>query len=250
MRVIYAPKPCEQCGAPFEKPWTTSARAWILRRFCSVACKNIWLTTQPGPNVGRTFPDAVKHFLPCRICGGPTRYRGTTKTSKAKRDMLRCDQPECVEQSKRLKNERIAKRARAMYRCGARQRLIGNWSRTPRVSTEEVLLTPWFTSLGWVTQHSVPTGVHTNKLPRQFKLDFALPALKLYVEIDGTIHRHADRRERDARRDRMLSGLGWRGLRIDAKTVREDRAQVQESVHQWMLDASTTSGNHCRKEIP
>ncbi len=50
--------------------------------------------------------------------------------------------------------------------------------------------------------------------------DFAAPALKLIVEVDGGWHRGRERL--DARRDRVLAKAGWRVLRLRAKLVLGD----------------------------
>jgi very-short-patch-repair endonuclease len=90
------------------------------------------------------------------------------------------------------------------------------------------------TELGFSPQYKVLTGVHTNKLPRMFRLDFAIPERKLYVEIDGSTHRL--RKERDARRDAMLSDLGWLGLRIPSSQVENDIEVVKVRISLWLSD--------------
>lgn len=53
----------------------------------------------------------------------------------------------------------------------------------------------------------------------RFIVDFAAPAARLVLEIDGGYHR--DRQRADARRDRELARLGWRVLRLPAELVRD-----------------------------
>ncbi|MBE7484127.1 MAG: DUF559 domain-containing protein [Polyangiaceae bacterium] len=50
-----------------------------------------------------------------------------------------------------------------------------------------------------------------------FIADFAVPARRLVIEVDGGSH--AGRAAADARRDRGLARLGWRVLRLDAELV-------------------------------
>ncbi|MBI3202446.1 MAG: DUF559 domain-containing protein [Myxococcales bacterium] len=50
-----------------------------------------------------------------------------------------------------------------------------------------------------------------------FVADFAVPAAKLVIEVDGASH--TQRGARDARRDRKLARLGWRVLRLEAELV-------------------------------
>lgn len=223
-------KPCEVCGAVFEKPASIGLSAWARRRFCSMGCK---VDSQRGKapwNKGQKRPSTKpKQMLPCRICGQPTTYHGTRRCHLY--GMVHCGNPACAEESKRIKNDRISARHTNDYATGKREKVRHTWKGVQRVSPEEIALTPWLTDLGWEPQYHVNTGVHTNTLPRQFILDFALPDQKLYVEIDGSIHRL--RKERDARRDAMLFERGWRGLRISARRVRESPDDVTFDIALW-----------------
>ena len=51
----------------------------------------------------------------------------------------------------------------------------------------------------------------------RYIVDFAAPAARLVVEVDGGYH--ARRLRADARRDRALGKLGWRVLRLPAELV-------------------------------
>jgi very-short-patch-repair endonuclease len=51
----------------------------------------------------------------------------------------------------------------------------------------------------------------------RFIADFAAPAARLIVEVDGGYHQQ--RARADARRDRELTRLGWRVLRVPAELV-------------------------------
>jgi very-short-patch-repair endonuclease len=54
----------------------------------------------------------------------------------------------------------------------------------------------------------------------RFIVDFAAPAVRLVVEVDGGYH--AGRVRADARRDRELQRLGWRAVRLAAELVERD----------------------------
>lgn len=56
----------------------------------------------------------------------------------------------------------------------------------------------------------------------RFVADFAAPALRLVVEVDGGWHRGRERQ--DAARDRVLAGIGWSVLRLRAEWVVADVA--------------------------
>jgi very-short-patch-repair endonuclease len=66
----------------------------------------------------------------------------------------------------------------------------------------------------------------------EFVADFAVPAARLVIEVDGGSH--AMRAAADARRDKKLARLGWRVLRLDADLVlgapAEAVARVREAL--------------------
>lgn len=51
-------------------------------------------------------------------------------------------------------------------------------------------------------------------------VDFAIRALKLAIEIDGSIHELEHVKQNDAARDQRLAAEGWRILRIDTETAK------------------------------
>jgi very-short-patch-repair endonuclease len=63
-------------------------------------------------------------------------------------------------------------------------------------------------------------GYRRQNVVTDFIADFAAPARRLIVEVDGAYH--AQRRAADRRRDRKLQRLGWRVLRLDAELVLRD----------------------------
>jgi very-short-patch-repair endonuclease len=66
--------------------------------------------------------------------------------------------------------------------------------------------------LGVWFRRQVPLG--------RFIADFAAPAARLVVEVDGGYH--ARRRVADARRDRVLRRMGFRVLRLEAELVERE----------------------------
>ena len=63
-----------------------------------------------------------------------------------------------------------------------------------------------------------------------FILDFYCAHARLAVEVDGEIHSHGDRAERDARRDAWLRGQGIEVHRITAREVMTDPDAVADGV--------------------
>jgi very-short-patch-repair endonuclease len=70
---------------------------------------------------------------------------------------------------------------------------------------------------------------------RQYRIgryvaDFAAPAVRVVVEVDGTWH--ARRCAADARRDRALARAGWRVVRLPAELVERELAVAVERVRE------------------
>lgn len=222
-------KSCEHCGNTYTKKPSCGLPEWSRRRFCSPGCKSL---SQKGKTVyvrPKGLPSRAKR-LPCRICGEPTSSHGTEKNHLY--GMVHCGRPECAAESRKIKNENISKKARKMYASGERTAPRTTWTNVKRVSKEEELISPWLESIGWIPQYKFLTKVHTNKLPRMFRLDFALPDHKLHIEIDGSVHRL--RKDSDARRDQMMTDRGWTVLRIDANLVKTDVNAVKSLITNWV----------------
>ncbi len=60
-----------------------------------------------------------------------------------------------------------------------------------------------------------------------YVLDFAWPKLKIALEADGSVHRTADRYERDRERDAWLRGQGWLVFRVDTARRSGVGAQIR-----------------------
>jgi very-short-patch-repair endonuclease len=54
---------------------------------------------------------------------------------------------------------------------------------------------------------------------RPFRLDFALPEIKLAIELDGSHHRERKQWLKDRRRDLELERLGWTVLHLEWEDV-------------------------------
>jgi hypothetical protein len=179
---------------------------------------------QPSAKRGKSYGPSRATKILCRICGEPTRYNGLPGTVLDGR--VHCGRDACREASQALKNAAIGARAVETYASGERRRATGAWSKVARISREEQMLAPWFEAHGWKQQFGFVPGISDIHLPRYFILDFAQPDRRLYVEIDGTVHRM--RRERDVRKDAIMQERGWRGLRLPASLV---ATNIDEAIH-------------------
>jgi very-short-patch-repair endonuclease len=80
----------------------------------------------------------------------------------------------------------------------------------------------WSERLLWARLSGSQLGVGFRRqvVIGRFIVDFAAPAVRLVVEVDGGYH--AERAKADARRDRELLRLGWRVVRVAAGLVERD----------------------------
>lgn len=90
-----------------------------------------------------------------------------------------------------------------------------------RAAANRAVMT-WSESLLWerIRREQLGVAFRTQFLVGgRYIVDFAAPARRLVVEVDGGYHR--DRVRADARRDRELGRLGWRVLRLPDQVVVE-----------------------------
>jgi hypothetical protein len=107
---------------------------------------------------------------------------------------------------------------------------VGRRRTAPRGATPHDLL--------WEAVSLVHPGV-TREYPdavpgRGFRIDIALPAIRLSIEVDGwEFHgKHKGDFERDRSRQNLLTIHGWRILRFSAGTIRRDIAGVLDVIGQ------------------
>jgi hypothetical protein len=67
---------------------------------------------------------------------------------------------------------------------------------------------------GWVWNYPVALGKRQQGYPTSYKLDFALPHLKLGLEVDGGSHTALARQQQDRKKEVKLAQLGWKVFRI------------------------------------
>lgn len=67
-------------------------------------------------------------------------------------------------------------------------------------------------------------------------LDFAWPAYKLYIEIDGEQHEWPERKKNDEEKDRFCLSEGWKGLRIKWKEICNDTQNAIKRIKDFLPD--------------
>ena len=71
-------------------------------------------------------------------------------------------------------------------------------------------------------------------LPNCYKVDLACTKRLLAVEVDGSTHRSQLALERDMKKTKALSLLGWSVLRFSNHEVMENTASVVETIQSFM----------------
>lgn len=75
-------------------------------------------------------------------------------------------------------------------------------------------------ALGWTVEYPVRTGMGRGTgYPTCYKVDIADPERKVAVEIDGSSHNMLSRKAQDAKKNTLLSSLGWTVLRFSNEEV-------------------------------
>lgn len=94
----------------------------------------------------------------------------------------------------------------------------------------------------WVMQYSIGMGVGCRKkgYPPAYKVDLALPALKLAIEVDGQSHKMASRAAQDLKKQQALSEKGWTILRFWNHEVLNDTESCLRAVEEEVERLSTT----------
>ena len=217
-------KKCEWCYKIFS---VGNRKALETRRFCSDQCSKAKQKLERAK---------TRRFRLCCICGRKTRH---VKYNTKKTSLVHCDRKSCSETVRLRKNERIRQARLKEWKQGKRKR-TNHWASVPRVSKAELVIKDWFLAHHWKHQFPINTQIRNSPKtpPICYRLDFAKPSKKIYVEIDGTVHRN--KIESDKRRDQILSKLGWRGLRINAnlitpkqKKIKADLESVKRSIYEF-----------------
>lgn len=81
---------------------------------------------------------------------------------------------------------------------------------------------------GWHAEYAVTLGPKQPGYPTNYKLDLALPSIRLGVECDGSSH--ASRRHLDEKKDAKLAELRWTVLRFSNREIRDSLESVAAQI--------------------
>ena len=77
--------------------------------------------------------------------------------------------------------------------------------------------------------------VENPKGGKSFTMDFALPGLKMDIEVDGEVwHSSDEQTSDDSERDYLLAQRGWTVLRFDDKSIEDSPQQVQATIDSYI----------------
>lgn len=195
-------------------------------------------------------------MMPCHICGVEVRGSGAEMYDSRKRGRAYCSAEHAAEHHRRasvesgkklglrfaaLSSDRMRKRnpmrdPKVRAKASATLRAIGHkppirggngtGATIAQVKIREAL------GSEWEIEFTIGTGKGARALglPGHYKVDVALPRLKIAVEIDGGSHCSIARRKADERRDAYLAGLGWRTFRFSNREAMERTAACAVTV--------------------
>jgi hypothetical protein len=97
-------------------------------------------------------------------------------------------------------------------------------------------------TIGGLLEFPVSLGVRKPGYPTHYKIDLALPEIRLAIEIDGATHNKPEQQQRDQKKTEALSALGWTILRLSNKEISTDLKNVATSIYKMIqsLRSSTT----------
>jgi hypothetical protein len=89
--------------------------------------------------------------------------------------------------------------------------------------------------LGFPTEYAISTvGAVGASLPPCYKVDLAVPHLKLAIEVDGRTHTSKKWKFLDHRKTEVLASLGWSVLRFWNQEVLQNTSEVVAKIQECM----------------
>jgi very-short-patch-repair endonuclease len=94
-------------------------------------------------------------------------------------------------------------------------------------------------------RHNVRSQFPVQALGSEYSIDFAMPDLKLGIEVDGALfHSTPDQIASDKKRDGKLAQMGWTILRFTDKEVETKSRQIMDTIIQQQIKKETFIKEH------
>ncbi|WP_281680806.1 endonuclease domain-containing protein [Synergistes jonesii] len=132
--------------------------------------------------------------------------------------------------------ETRAKMATTLRRIGHKPRVQGGNGRG--MTKAQSLLMEHLSKMNPVSEFIAKTGetrLHPSHYPAHYKIDIAIPAHMLAIEVDGRSHNSLCIREKDLKKEIFLKSKGWTLLRFSNKEILENPSICAETVMSTIL---------------
>jgi very-short-patch-repair endonuclease len=89
-------------------------------------------------------------------------------------------------------------------------------------------------------RHNIQTQFDVNAMGHHYSIDFAMPDIKLGIEVDGALFHSTEEQIRtDTQRDQKLSQLGWTILRFTDKDIENRTRECIEEILRRIIHKET-----------
>lgn len=232
---------CTICKKEFELPsYRISTYKKYGASYCSTECLSISKKSKKKPIVGN-----------CSVCG--KHAEAWTKTEKARwyhGQRIYCS-PECLKESKTTRGKLTAKNNFSAEKSSERMK-INNPMNNPKTVQKMVDSSKGRTFLsrggnGQPTKQQLllheATGFPMEypiscvsvkdlfeSVPKCYKVDLAVPDIKLSIEVDGKTHQLKKWKFLDKRKTEILNAMGWDVLRFKNEEIDQNMEEVMKKL--------------------
>ena len=197
---------CEHCG---ENPVKTSKN-----RFCSTRCSARWRMAQPE--------NRAKVYTPERSAKISQRRSAYLASPEGQEDRQR------LGRLKPSTDPEVAGKISVTLRSMGHKPPVRGGNGQGMTLPQRLLLEAL--GIEWAAEYTVGLSPRPEGCPTHYKLDLAHPLSMTAVEIDGSSHNSLRARERDERKDRVLTERGWRVLRFSNEEVLASPSSVADRI--------------------
>lgn len=136
--------------------------------------------------------------------------------------------------------EARSKMSATLHRIGHKPRIQGGNGRG--MSKPQALLMKHLSEMCPESEFVIKTGekkLNPSHYPTHYKIDIAIPAYMLAIEVDGPSHGTVRVKEKDKKKEKFLTSRGWTLLRFSNKEILEAPTICAEAVMStiWKLTA-------------